>query len=434
MQHCGSRVGRPFRVSSRTRHCALRHAVGVLLLGAALAAGCGKKGPPLPPLVRIPEAVAVVATRRAGNDVYVTLRVPVRNVDGSTPVDISAVEVVALTAERPPSRAVFLDRGKTVATIAVASTSPSPQRPTAPASPAASPGDEVTVPEMLTDDMFVPVVLPAPATPVVPATSAAPPPSVAAPAPQSEPARPAAPDASAQATAATPPPIRRYYMAFTRDARKRPGPSGTIASVSPAVLPEAPGNVRVTYTEQTLTVTWNTVAGTARYNVYTDAQTPSQSPPSDRVTSAPKPLNPAPLDSPTYSEPVRFGELACYRVRAVRGAAAELSEGLPSAPACERPRDMFAPAAPGDIRVVPGSGEITVEWMPNVESDLAGYLVLRGTAGDDTLQPITTAPIREMRFVDRNVTPGVRYAYAVVAVDSASNRSAASVRDQATAR
>ncbi len=64
-------------------------------------------------------------------------------------------------------------------------------------------------------------------------------------------------------------------MAFTRDARKRPGPSGTIASVSLAALPEAPGNLRVTYTEQALTVTWNTVAGTARYNVYTDAQTPS---------------------------------------------------------------------------------------------------------------------------------------------------------------
>jgi hypothetical protein len=408
--------------------------VAVLLLGAALAAGCGKKGPPLPPLVRIPEAVAVVATRRAGTDAYVTIRVPARNVDGSTPVAFSAVEVVALTAERPPSRAVFLERGKTVATIAVAATSPSTQSPTAPASPGASPGDEVTVFEMLTDDMFVPVALPAaPPTPVASATPVAPP-GVAAPAPQSEPERPTAPDASAQAGAATPSPIRRYYMAFTRDARKRPGPSATMASVSLAVLPEAPGNLRVTYTEQTLTVTWNTVAGAAGYNVYTDAQTPSQPPPTDRVTPAPKPLNPAPINSPTYSEPVRFGELACYRVTAVRGTVAELSEGLPSAARCERPRDTFAPAAPGDIRVVPGSGEITVEWVPNVESDLAGYLVLRGTAGDDTLQPITVAPIREMRFVDPNVTPGVRYAYAVVAVDSASNASAASVRSEATAR
>jgi hypothetical protein len=444
MHHCGSRVGRPFRVSafaeapanrsSRTRQCALRHTVAVLLLGAALTAGCGKKGPPLPPLVRIPEAVAVVATRRTGNDAYVTIRVPARNVDGSTPVDVSAVEVVALTAERPPSRAVFLERGRTVATIAVASTSPSTPSPTAAASPGAPPGGEVTVLEMLTDDMFVPAALPAtpptPPTPVAPAT----PPGVAAPASSSEPGRPAAAEAAAQASAATPPPIRRYYMAFTRDARKRPGPSATIASVSLAVLPEAPGNLRVTYTEQTLTVTWNTVAGAAGYNVYTDAQTPSEPPASDRVTPTPRPLNPAPIDNPTYSEPVRFGELACYRVTAVRGTVAELSEGLPSAAACERPRDTFAPAAPGEPRVVPGGGEITVEWVANVESDLAGYLVLRGTAGDDTLQPITAAPIREMRFVDRSVTPGVRYAYAVVAVDSASNRSAASDRGEATAR
>ena len=80
------------------------------------------------------------------------------------------------------------------------------------------------------------------------------------------------------------------------------------------------------------------------------------------------------------------------------------------------------------------SGEITVEWVANTDADLAGYLVLRGSAGDDTLQPITDAPIRETQFVDRNVTPGVRYAYAVVAVDTAANRSAASMRYEATAR
>ena len=136
----------------------------------------------------------------------------------------------------------------------------------------------------------------------------------------------------------------------------------------------------------------------------------------------------------TYSEPVRFGELSCYRVRAVYGPAAEITEGPASAAACERPGDSFAPGAPGDIRLLPASGAITVEWMANSEADLAGYLVLRGTAGDDTLQPITDAPIRETQYIDSSVTPGVRYAYAVVAVDTAGNRSAASMREQATAR
>jgi len=430
MQHRGSRVGRPFRVSafaeapadrsSRKPPGVVRHTVASLLLGVALSAGCGKKGSPLPPLVRIPEAVTVLATRRAGADAYVTLRVPARNVDGSTPVAFAAVELLALTAERPPARAVFLERGRPVATIAVAATPPSTQSPAA--GVGASPGDEVTVRETLTDDMFVPVALPA---------TSVEPPGGAAPVPD----RPPAADAASQAGAATVRELRRYYMAFTRDARKRPGPSGTIASVSLSALPDAPGSVRITYTEQSLTVTWSPVAGATGYNVYADTQTAASPASADGVTTAPKSLNPAPIDGATYAEPVRFGEPACYRVRAVRGAATDLSEGLPSSPAvCDTPRDSFAPAAPGDIRVVPGRGEITVEWMPNVESDLAGYLVLRATAGDDTLQPITAAPIRETRYVDRNVTPGVLYAYAVIAVDSASNRSANSVRDEATAR
>ena len=51
---------------------------------------------------------------------------------------------------------------------------------------------------------------------------------------------------------------------------------------------------------------------------------------------------------------VRFGELACYRVRAVRGAPAALIEGPASEPVCERPKDSFPPAPPGDIGRVAG--------------------------------------------------------------------------------
>ena len=299
----------------------------------------------------------------------------------------------------------------------------------------------MTIRETLTDEMFVPIALPAPAAPAPGATpppNLPPPPTV--PPPPNIPSPPSAasppgdaPAASPQTETVTTPALRRYYMAFTRDARNRPGPSGTIASVSLSALPEAPGDVKVTFTEQTTTVTWSTVAGVSGYNIYADAPEGGPSPPTAGVTP-PRPLNAAVLDNATYAEPVRFGEPACYRVRSVRGAAAERSEGPPSPPGCARPIDAFPPAAPDAIRLVPGSGEITVEWSPVVASDLAGYLVLRGTSGDDTLQPITPAPIRELRFVDQKVTPGVRYVYAVVAVDSAANRSAASARDDATAR
>jgi len=75
-------------------------------------------------------------------------------------------------------------------------------------------------------------------------------------------------------------------------------------------------------------------------------------------------------------------------------------------------------------------------WSPNAEPDLAGYLVLRGTPGDDTLAQITPLPLTPTRYVDRNVMSGVRYVYAVVAVDNApvANSSLPSARDETTAR
>jgi hypothetical protein len=64
-------------------------------------------------------------------------------------------------------------------------------------------------------------------------------------------------------------------------------------------------------------------------------------------------------------------------------------------------------------------------------------MVLRGTAGDATLQPLTRTPLAEARFRDTTVMPGTRYAYAVAAVDKRPllpNVSAQSNRVEETAR
>ena len=69
-------------------------------------------------------------------------------------------------------------------------------------------------------------------------------------------------------------------------------------------------------------------------------------------------------------------------------------------------------------------------------ADLAGYVVLRGEAAGGELLPLFEAPLRESTYRDTAAKPGVRYAYAVVAVDKATppNRSSLSNRVEETAR
>ena len=100
------------------------------------------------------------------------------------------------------------------------------------------------------------------------------------------------------------------------------------------------------------------------------------------------------------------------------------------------PRDTFPPAAPKNLQAVGSAGVINLIWDANTDADLAGYLVLRGEAPGDTLQPLTPEPIKETRYQDRSIKPGVTYVYAIVAVDRATppNRSALSNRVQETAR
>jgi hypothetical protein len=133
---------------------------------------------------------------------------------------------------------------------------------------------------------------------------------------------------------------------------------------------------------------------------------------------------------------VTFGRERCFIVRPVDVVSGLVARGPASTPSCVKPVDTFPPAAPRNLQAVAGAGTISLIWEANSEADLAGYLVLRGDAAGDTLTPLTPAPIRDPRFDDATVQPGVRYVYVVVAIDMASprNASAHSNRAEETAR
>lgn len=66
-----------------------------VLLLLLLPAACGKVGAPLPPFIRIPEAVTDLAVTQSGNDLVLTWTNPPRYIDGSAATNLARVRIQA---------------------------------------------------------------------------------------------------------------------------------------------------------------------------------------------------------------------------------------------------------------------------------------------------------------------------------------------------
>lgn len=93
-------------------------------------------------------------------------------------------------------------------------------------------------------------------------------------------------------------------------------------------------------------------------------------------------------------------------------------------------KDVFPPQVPHGVAVVVDAQAhaIDLSWMPDSESDLAGYVVYRRdvTAGGSEARISGAKPMVSPSFSDTAVVPGHRYAYAVSAVDRDGNESSQS--------
>jgi predicted small lipoprotein YifL len=387
-------------------------------LVGALAAGCGKKGPPLPPLVRLPVAPADLSAERRGGVVDLRFTVPAANTDGSRPGDIERVDVYGLTGPPTSTDADVIRHGTLVASVEVK----------APADPdLAADADEVDA------DIEPPVGpgLEQGATTHVFETLTP------------ERLETSGPDGQAPPPALlAPTPAARTYLAVGISTRGRRGPGSTRASVLLTAPPPPPSQPVVAYDLTGATIGWKGAASPATASVPTPGALESralfESIPArayhvyEVVPSAA--LTPgvvAPAETRLTKEPVagetfldariELGRERCYVVRTVETLGGLSVESEASPPACRLFADVFPPAAPVGLTSVPSGGAVNLIWDPNKEPDLAGYLVLRGDT-PATLKALTPAPIQETRFRD-TVEAGQRYVYAVQAIDAAGNTS-----------
>jgi hypothetical protein len=128
-----------------------------------------------------------------------------------------------------------------------------------------------------------------------------------------------------------------------------------------------------------------------------------------------------------------WGAKRCYGIRTVATLESLALESEISDAACVTLVDTFPPAPPKAPQAVATEGVISLIWDANTEADLEGYFLLRAVAPGDEMIPVMTAPIKETSFQDP-VPPGMRYVYAIQAVDRAGNLSQMSPRTEETSR
>jgi hypothetical protein len=212
-----------------------------------------------------------------------------------------------------------------------------------------------------------------------------------------------------------------YSVVSVRRSGER-SPLSNIVGFSPAVPPGPPTIVRVTAEQGRVCLEWippekdviGQPSAIGGYRVYRRALPEEEYdaplnadlfPGTNFVDTAPPP-----------------GAALVYTVRATLPGKPKV-EGVPADEAGVDNRDLFPPAAPARLDVLPEVGGVRLIWDPVAAPDLAGYVIYRADTEGGTPVRLTEKPIADAFYTDTTVQPRRRYRYTVVAVDTAGNAS-----------
>jgi hypothetical protein len=367
-----------------------RIALPLALLSVAIATGCGAPAAPQPPTLNLPQPVRDLAAKRAGNVVHLTFTVPQKTTD-KLPVRGAMTARLCRSVESGPCQAA--------GTLAI------------PAHEKAASMDDTLPPELSQGPLRLLVYRV----------------SVLNRAGKSE-------GNSAPAyTAAGPTPVpvtgfvvipRRKGIILSWQATDQPASTtgwirfDRIRTSAPPPQPEPMGN-------------------NSSRNLVTGRNTPGE--PAEQILRLPE--STAEPQASAIDATAHTGNSYRYIAQRVEqvtiaGRSIEIA-GLPSAPAEIVYRDVFPPPVPtGLVSAADTAAKaIDLDWTPDVDPGLAGYIVYRRAAGtSEPPQRISPAgkPVTSSNWTDTTALPGQRYAYSVSAIDVSGNESArsAEIEDQ----
>ncbi len=326
------------------------------LLGIGSSAGCGKKGPPLPPLPRGPLPPRGVAARQLGNAALVGFELPsLRGARPSQePASAELLRVEFAAGLRPPvDPQSFRRRGSIVGRATLE---------------AASPGARLT----LVDEQLSEL-----------------------------------PEHGLGFTL-------RYAVRLL-DRKGRPSPLVVAHDLVPLPSLGAPQGLTAEPTAAGIRLSWQSTSAEPEtepvYNIY--RRRPAETP-------AERPLNPEPIAATEYLDSeVETGQTYVYTVRTALAAEPPYREGESSAGIEIVAEDRFAPEPPRGLVAVQEGMAVRLFWDPSRERDLAGYRVFRSVDGGPW-GVLAESAIEQAQYLDEAVELGQRLAYRVTAIDRAS--------------
>jgi len=341
--------------------------------------GCGKKGPPLPPLVGSVPRVSDLEVAQVGSSLRARFTLPVR--EGVESVDYQPRDVELWM--RPVPRTSAGDEQK------------APAAPPKPPAPKPGEGTEVSaIPlkdftggatmliKLSGQDLFEILALPIP--------------ELLVPIPEGI--------DGAQEVA----------LVLATDVKR----SGTLSNIAPftaVATPAPPGNVAAKLVANGIEVSWTMEAPPEGekwgVNIYRALE-------ADPFPATPS--NPQPMPGPPFREPqVSEGTSYRYLLRtAIIGSERSVeSDAAPEVGVTYH--DVFAPPAPQSLRAVADVGTaVTLIWAPTDVPDFGGYHVYRQEVGG-TWERVDARPLQSASFTDATARGGAAYEYAVTAYDRA---------------
>jgi hypothetical protein len=194
---------------------------------------------------------------------------------------------------------------------------------------------------------------------------------------------------------------------------------------APRGLSAAPGDGRVTLTWQPPVelLDGSPVTGEIRYVVLRGAAEG----PFAQIT-------PQPVAGTSYTDEAAANDTDYrYAVRAVRVEPSVSATGETSAEVVTAPADTTPPAPPAALLAVPSAGAVRLAWNPSAAPDVAGYAVYRAGQTGDFIRIATVLPVATV-YLDQDVRAGATYRYVVTAFDRARRTNESAHSNQVTAR